>query len=135
MKVSANLFFVENTTLVNEINTQGIGSFKTVLKTSAYRSRPAGPVMPNSFVIDCVCCVVWACLNVLCWHGPPAGKLPVSACVGGILLATGVVRTQGVVRSLLATGTVLESTAGMFLRIRSDFEATWDLVGPREDQL
>ena len=33
---------------------------------------------------------------------------------GGLLLARGVVRT------LLATGTVLESTAGVFLRIRSD---------------
>ena len=36
---------------------------------------------------------------------------------GGILLARGVVRT------LLATGTVLESTAGMFLRIRSDIHS------------
>ena len=59
-----------------------------------------------------------------CWRGP---------CYvlawGGILLARGVVRT------LLATGTVLESAAGMFLRIRSDFEAKWDLGGLREDQL
>jgi len=35
--------FVENRTLMKEMNTQGIGSFKTVLKTSAYRSRAAGP--------------------------------------------------------------------------------------------
>ena len=48
------------------------------------------------------------------------------ACVGGILLA------RGVVRSLLANGTVLESTAGMFLGIRSDFEGKWDLAGPQE---
>jgi len=34
---------VENTTLMKEMNTQGIGSFKTVLKTGAYRSRAAGP--------------------------------------------------------------------------------------------
>ena len=41
----------------------------------------------------------------------------------------------GVVRTLLATGTVLESTVGMFLRIRSDFEVKWELTGTREDQL
>ena len=35
--------FVGNTTLMKEINTQGIGSVKTVLKTSAYRSTAAGP--------------------------------------------------------------------------------------------
>jgi len=33
--------FVETTTLMKEINTQGIGSFKTVLKTNAYRSKAA----------------------------------------------------------------------------------------------
>ena len=44
-----------------------------------------------------------------CWRGP----CHVLAW-GGILLA------RGVVRALLATGTVLESTPGMFLRIRSD---------------
>ena len=36
--------------------------------------------------------------------------------MGGILLAMG----GGVVRTFLATGTVLESTAGIFLRVRSD---------------
>lgn len=35
--------FVENTTLLNEMNTQGIGSFKTVLKAIAYRSSAEGP--------------------------------------------------------------------------------------------
>ena len=49
--------------------------------------------------------------------------------VGGILPA------RGVVRSLLATGTVLESTASMFLPIWSDVEAKWDLAGPRKDQV
>ena len=67
--------------------------------------------VPNSFVIHCVCWVVWACLNVLYWHGPLLERTLLRACVGGILPARGVVRT------LLATGTVLESTAGMFLRI------------------
>ena len=70
--------------------------------------------VPNSFVIDCVCWVVWACLNVLCWQGPLLERSLSRVCVGGILLARGVVRT------LLATGTVLESTAGTCLRIRSD---------------
>ena len=70
--------------------------------------------VPNSFVIDCVCWVVWACLNVLCWHGPLLERSLSCACMGDILLARGVIRT------LLATGTILESTAGMFLRIRSD---------------
>ena len=37
---------------------------------------------------------------------------------------------RGMVRTLLAAGTVLESTAGMFWRIRSDFEAKWPLGGP-----
>ena len=35
--------FVENTTLGNKMNSQGIGSFKTVLTTSAYSSRAAEP--------------------------------------------------------------------------------------------
>ena len=47
----------------------------------------------------------------------------------------GIVPARGVVRTLLPTGTVLESTEGVFLRIRSDFEAKWELAGPREDQL
>ena len=34
--------FVQNTTLKNQMNNQGIGSFRTVLKTSAYRSSAAG---------------------------------------------------------------------------------------------
>ena len=34
--------FVENTTLINEINTRGIGSLKTDRKTSQYRSTAAG---------------------------------------------------------------------------------------------
>ena len=73
--------------------------------------------VPYSFVIDCVCWVVWACLNVLCWHGPLLERSLSRARLGGFLLARGVVRTP------LATVTVLESTAGMFLRIRSDIEA------------
>ena len=35
--------FVENTTLKNQMNNQGIGKFRTILKTSAYRSSAAGP--------------------------------------------------------------------------------------------
>ena len=35
--------FVKNTTLINEINTQGLGSLKTDRKTSQYRSTAAGP--------------------------------------------------------------------------------------------
>ena len=65
--------------------------------------------------------------SVLTW--PPAGEVPVTCLLWGILLAREVVRTP------LATETVLVSTAGMFLRIRSDFEAKWHLGGPREDQL
>ena len=34
--------FVENTALKNEINTQGIGSFKTVVNTTAHRSSTTG---------------------------------------------------------------------------------------------
>ena len=37
-----------------------------------------------------------------------------------VLAWGGIVPARGVVRTLLATGTVLESTAGMFLRIRSE---------------
>ena len=66
-----------------------------------------------SFVIDCVCSAVWACLNVLCWHDPLLERSLSRACLGGILLA------RGVVRKPLATVTILEFTAGMFLRIRS----------------
>ena len=53
--------------------------------------------------------------SVLTW--PPAGEVPVTCLRWGILLARGVVRT------LLATGTVLESTV-MVLRIRSDIHCT-----------
>ena len=42
--------FVENTTLMNEMNTHGIGLFKTVLKTSAYRSSAAGQGITKAFV-------------------------------------------------------------------------------------
>ena len=48
-------------------------------------------------------------------------------CMGDILLST------GVVKYLLATGSVLEATAGMFLGIPSDFEDKWELEGPKED--
>ena len=47
----------------------------------------------------------------------PAGEVPVTCLRGGFLLARGVVRTH------LATGTVLESTEGMFLRLRSDIHS------------
>ena len=63
-----------------------------------------------------------------CWRRP-CHVLALGVGEGGIVLARGVVRT------LLPTGTVLESTEGVFLRIRSDFEAKWELAGPREDQL
>ena len=49
---------------------------------------------------------------MLTWH--PAREVPVTCLRGGILLA------RRVVRALLATGTVLELTAGMFLGIQSD---------------
>ena len=65
--------------------------------------------------------------SVLTW--PPAGEVPVTCLRGGFS------PSQGVVRTLLATGTVLESTAGMFLRIWSDIEANWPLGGPQEHQL
>ena len=45
--------------------------------------------MPNSFVFDCVCWVVWVCLNLLCWHGVLLERSLSRACVGGILLARG----------------------------------------------
>ena len=53
---------------------------------------------------------------MFCVDMAPCWRRPLShACVGGIVPARGVVRT------LLTTGTVLESTAGMFLRIRSRY--------------
>ena len=42
--------FVENRTLMNEMNSRGIGSFKTVVKTSAYRSTAAGPGITEMIV-------------------------------------------------------------------------------------
>ena len=72
----------------------------------------------------------WLCLlsclgllecSVLTW--PPAGYVPVTCWRGGYC------PSQGVVRTLLVAGTVLKSTAGMFLRIRSDFEVKWELAG------
>ena len=65
--------------------------------------------------------------SVLTWS--PAGEVSVTCLRGGFS------PSQGVVRTLLATGTVLESTAGMFLRIRSDIEANWPLGGLRDHQL
>ena len=40
--------FVENKMLMNEMNTQGIGSFETLVKTNAYRSTVAGPGIWNN---------------------------------------------------------------------------------------
>ena len=42
--------FVENRTLMKEMNSQGIGSFKTVVKTSARRSTAAGPGITEMIV-------------------------------------------------------------------------------------
>ena len=72
--------------------------------------------MVNNFFIDCVCSVFLTLLecSVLAWM--ERSMLMSRACVGGLLLA------KGVVSSLLATGTVLGSTASMFLRIRSDIQ-------------
>ena len=53
---------------------------------------------------------------MLTW--PLAGAVPVTYLREGG--GGGIVPARGVVRTLLASGTVLESTAGMFLRIRSD---------------
>ena len=50
---------------------------------------------------------------MLTWH--PAGDVPAMS-----VHVWGYSPSQGVVRSLLATGTVLESTAGMFLQTQSD---------------
>ena len=109
---------------------QSMGYLLVACREPAVKSRGQGRVsctdtsppldllilVPNNFVIDCVCWVVWACLNVVCWHGPLLETSLSRACVGG----RGIVPAKGVVRTLLFTGTVLESTAGMFLRIRSD---------------
>ena len=60
---------------------------------------------------------------MLTWH--PAGDVKVACSVGGhfIFLARG--RKGGaVVRSLLAAGTVFESTAGFFWKMQSDTSIT-----------
>ena len=53
---------------------------------------------------------------MLTWN--PAGDVSVTCMRGGV--EGGVLLARGVVRSLLGTGTVLESTAGMVLRTRSE---------------
>ena len=40
--------------------------------------------VPNNFVVDCVCSVVKACLNVLCWHGTLLEKSMSHACREGV---------------------------------------------------
>ena len=52
--------------------------------------------------------------SVLTWH--PAGDVSITC------MSQGHSSSQGLVRSLLVTGTVLESTAGIFLQIRSDLD-------------